>query len=109
MSERTRTSKPGYRSKFTGERSFWSKRVERTACRFGTMPKNVSAGRRECRHYARRIFLLSSICIFAGTSRSPGQISYTDNFNVPLSYLTNGAAGTIWDGVYFGAGEFNNT
>ena len=34
---------------------------------------------------------------------------YTDNFNANVNYLTNGLAGTIWDGVYFGAGEFNNT
>jgi len=26
-----------------------------------------------------------------------------------VNYLTNGVAGRIWDGVYFGAGEFNNT
>ena len=34
---------------------------------------------------------------------------YTDSFNNSINYLTNGIAGTIWDGVYFGAGEFNNT
>ena len=33
----------------------------------------------------------------------------TDNFNVSVNYLTNGVPGTIWDGVYFGAGEFVNT
>src|SRR5712691_10457805 len=37
------------------------------------------------------------------------QVSYTDTFNAGINYLTNGVAGTIWDGVYFGAGEFNNT
>ena len=40
---------------------------------------------------------------------APAQVSYTDNFNAGINYLTNGVAGTIWDGVYFGAGEFNNT
>ena len=34
---------------------------------------------------------------------------YTDSFSNSINYLTNGIAGTIWDGVYFGAGEFNNT
>ncbi len=33
----------------------------------------------------------------------------TDNFNVSVNYLTTGVPGTIWDGVYFGAGEFVNT
>ena len=35
------------------------------------------------------------------------QVSYTDTFNAGINYLTIGVAGTIWDGVYFGAGEFN--
>jgi hypothetical protein len=33
----------------------------------------------------------------------------TDNFNSNQDYLANGVAGTVWDGVYFGAGEFANT
>ncbi|HKW29897.1 MAG TPA: hypothetical protein VJT54_11210, partial [Verrucomicrobiae bacterium] len=37
------------------------------------------------------------------------QVTYTDSFNVNVNYLTNGLPGTIWDGVYFGAGEFNNS
>lgn len=37
------------------------------------------------------------------------QTTLTDNFNISLNYLTDGVAGTIWDGVYFGAGEFANT
>ncbi len=37
------------------------------------------------------------------------QTTYTDNFTTNVNYLTNGVAGTIWDGVYFGAGEFDNT
>lgn len=37
------------------------------------------------------------------------QVLYTDSFNTNIDYLTNGIAGTIWDGVYFGAGEFDNT
>ena len=40
---------------------------------------------------------------------SPAQTLYTNSFNTSVNYLTNGIAGTIWDGVYFGAGEFNNT
>ncbi|HOB32633.1 MAG TPA: hypothetical protein PKH32_07125, partial [Verrucomicrobiota bacterium] len=35
--------------------------------------------------------------------------TFTDDFSSDLDYLVNGVAGTIWDGVYFGAGEFQNT
>ena len=40
---------------------------------------------------------------------SPAQTLYTNSFNQNVNYLTNGIAGTIWDGVYFGAGAFDNT
>jgi hypothetical protein len=40
---------------------------------------------------------------------SPAQTLYTNSFNKNVNYLTNGIAGTIWDGVYFGAGAFDNT
>ena len=40
---------------------------------------------------------------------SPAQNVFSDSFNTNVNYLTNGVAGTIWDGVYFGAGEFNNS
>src|SRR5262245_58593522 len=32
----------------------------------------------------------------------------TDNFNVSFNYLTNGVAGSIWEGVYLGPGGFPN-
>jgi hypothetical protein len=35
--------------------------------------------------------------------------TFTDNFNTSVNYLENGLVGTIWDGVYFGSGEFDNT
>jgi hypothetical protein len=35
--------------------------------------------------------------------------TFTDRFSTNLNYLTSGIVGTIWDGVYFGAGEFNNS
>jgi len=38
-----------------------------------------------------------------------GATSFSDSFNLSVNYLTNGLAGTIWDGVYFGAGEFDNS
>jgi carbonic anhydrase/acetyltransferase-like protein (isoleucine patch superfamily) len=39
---------------------------------------------------------------------SRAQTTYSDNFNVPINYLTNGVVGTIWDGIYLGAGEIAN-
>ena len=35
--------------------------------------------------------------------------TFADNFNSSVNYLLNGLTGTIWDGVYFGSGEFDNT
>jgi len=54
--------------------------------------------------------LVTTNALVLGMVVSAGaQVTFTDNFNTPVNYLTNGVAGTIWDGVYFGAGEFNNT
>jgi hypothetical protein len=54
--------------------------------------------------------LLSSACglaiVVMPLSVNAGTIS--DNFSTSRNYLTNGVAGTIWDGVYFGANEFTN-
>lgn len=36
-------------------------------------------------------------------------MTYSDNFGASHNYLASGVPGTIWDGAYFGAGEFNNT
>jgi hypothetical protein len=65
------------------------------------MPNNVST--------RKAMLCLSAICIMGSGKRLEAQVTYTDNFTTPLNYLTNGVAGTIWDGAYFGAGEFNNT
>lgn len=35
-------------------------------------------------------------------------VTYTDDFSLPVNYLTNGVAGTIWDGIYLGADEIAN-
>jgi hypothetical protein len=50
--------------------------------------------------------VVALVCVLAGLAQA-GTI--TDNFNTNVNYLTNGVAGTVWDGVYFGAGEFSNT
>ncbi len=47
--------------------------------------------------------------LLAAVSWAQAQVTYTDSFSANVNYLTNGLTGTIWDGVYFGAGEFNNT
>ena len=52
---------------------------------------------------------LNAALVMAAEVYCRGQVTYTENFNGPINYLVNGISGTIWDGVYFGAGEFNNT
>jgi Family of unknown function (DUF5695) len=47
-------------------------------------------------------FFASALCV-------QSQTTYSDDFSVNVNYLTNGLTGTIWNGIYFGAGEFNNT
>ena len=48
----------------------------------------------------------AAVAVIAFARAAEAQTTYTDNFNVPLNYLTNGVAGTMWDGLYLGAGEF---
>lgn len=57
----------------------------------------------------RRRWAPLAVGLLAGLAIPVGAASYTDSFNTRNNYLTNGLTGTIWDGVYFGAGEFNNT
>jgi Family of unknown function (DUF5695) len=52
---------------------------------------------------------LAGTMVVALSLATQAQVTFTDNFNTNVNYLTNGVSGTIWDGVYFGAGEFNNT
>src|SRR5450759_3778662 len=55
----------------------------------------------------RQFVLVVLIVALASSARS--QVTNADNFSTPINYLTDGIVGTIWDGVYFGAGEFANT
>jgi carbonic anhydrase/acetyltransferase-like protein (isoleucine patch superfamily) len=52
-------------------------------------------------------FLRFHICLLLllCPTHSQAQVTFTDNFDIPLDYLTNGVTGTIWDGIYLGAGE----
>lgn len=63
------------------------------------------------RFSVRLFFRALAICIAVlGVEISAdAQATYSDSFNTNADYLTNGILGTIWDGVYFGAGEFNNS
>jgi hypothetical protein len=47
------------------------------------------------------------ICLAATPLSHGGTIN--DAFDVSNDYLVDGISGTVWDGVYFGAGEFSNT
>jgi len=51
----------------------------------------------------------SVIWFLLAVESSQAQVTYADNFTTSANYLTTGVAGTIWDGVYFGSGEFDNT
>ncbi|HEY3860438.1 MAG TPA: DUF5695 domain-containing protein [Verrucomicrobiae bacterium] len=50
-----------------------------------------------------------SFSIPASGGGGGNSVTWIDNFNSSVNYLQNGLVGTIWDGVYFGSGEFNNT
>ena len=62
---------------------------------------------REALNARRGLLTLLAAAIFAVSPL--GAATITDNFNTNADYLANGITGTIWDGVYFGAGEFANT
>jgi hypothetical protein len=53
-----------------------------------------------------KLKLLTMIAAATAALSAAQAQTYTDNFSTPINYLTNGVAGTIWDGIYLGAGEF---
>ena len=63
--------------------------------RFGSFPRARSV-------LVAFVLMVASVRVF-------GQATYSDDFSTSVNFLTNGLRGTIWDGVYFGAREFNNT
>jgi Family of unknown function (DUF5695) len=52
-----------------------------------------------------RPFAIAFLILFLALA-ARAQVTWTDNFNSSVNYLTNGVAGTMWDGIYLGAGEF---
>ncbi len=49
----------------------------------------------------------AAVLLLTGWSRLVGaQTTFSDNFSANADYLSNGVAGTMWDGIYLGAGEF---
>ena len=57
----------------------------------------------------RKLFVSGLSFAVAVVLRVQAQATFTDSFATPVNYLTNGVARTIWNGIYFGAGEFANT
>jgi hypothetical protein len=52
--------------------------------------------------------LLCFSLVLALVSQVGAQVTYSDNFSTSVNYQTNGIAGTIWDGLYLGPGDFAN-
>src|SRR4051812_16227345 len=58
---------------------------------------------------ATRFLLLVSFSLLSLVVRVGAQsTTFKDHFDIPVNYQTNGVVGTIWDGIYLGAGEFAN-
>ncbi|HEU5395946.1 MAG TPA: fibronectin type III domain-containing protein, partial [Verrucomicrobiae bacterium] len=55
-----------------------------------------------------RIIAVAAVWLLE-SPRAPAQAIFSDSFAAHHNYLTNGLAGTLWDGVYFAAGDFDNT
>ncbi len=55
-----------------------------------------------------RLLTLAAFVLFSITLRAGAEASFSDNFLTSVNYQTNGVAGTIWNGIYLGAGEFPN-
>jgi hypothetical protein len=49
--------------------------------------------------------ILAATVFLGGALLAPAQTTFTDDFSKPHDYVTEGVRGTIWDGVYLGAGE----
>src|SRR5882757_4188543 len=56
-----------------------------------------------------KLIFKTALCFIAAVSCAGADVTYSDTFTTSINYLTNGLTGKIWDGVYFGAGEFANT
>jgi hypothetical protein len=50
--------------------------------------------------------LSAAIALLISALFTQAQTTYTDNFSTAHNYLSDGVAGTIWDGVYLGADAF---
>ena len=60
-------------------------------------------------HPTRHEITLAALsCLFFIALRAGAEASFSDNFLTSVNYQTNGVAGTIWNGIYLGAGEFPN-
>jgi hypothetical protein len=55
-----------------------------------------------------RFQFVAALAAFALVSSPVCGASFSDDFNASHDYLASGVAGTIWDGLYTGAGSFPN-
>src|SRR4051812_45817805 len=89
-------------------RHMGGKSFSRHSLTMGNQPA-CSNGARVCTRLSFCFTLAVCIVAFGAGISLNAQVTYSDSFNTNVNYLTNGISGTIWDGVYFGAGEFNNS
>jgi hypothetical protein len=52
---------------------------------------------------------LAAIALLGLTPIVRAQVVSIDNFDTTVNYITNGVVGTVWDGLYLGAGQFNGS
>lgn len=56
-----------------------------------------------------RVAFLLGMTVLMLSWRSLGAVvTFSDPFGTPFNYLSNGVSGTIWDGIYLGAGDFSD-
>jgi uncharacterized protein len=56
----------------------------------------------------RKLLVAALLPAAAMVFRVQAQATFMDDFATPVNYLANGVAGTMWDGIYLGAGEIAN-
>ncbi len=57
---------------------------------------------------SRRVQYIGALFCAFSLVRAAADVTFVDNFASPVNYLTNGIQGTMWDGLYLGAGDLAN-
>ncbi len=55
-----------------------------------------------------RVLRQTAIWLVLAVECAQAQVTVADKFSSSVNYITNGVAGTIWDGVYLGSGSIAN-